>query len=113
VVEQLRAYTIRDEHWDEWVEFFTTHLVPLHEQFGIPVVSTYREVSAPEAKFDAIAPVVAEGTSRFVWIRRFSSVEAAAAEEQRYAQSPERQAVSNEVPMRAIVGQVFSFLEPV
>lgn len=111
MVDQLRTYYIRRERWAEWEEFFLGTVVPLHEKYGIPVISAWRD--SDDATSQGDAPPVQDDVYRFTWIRRFSSEEEAPAEEQRYKDSPERLAVGMAVPLACVTGATVSFVKPV
>jgi hypothetical protein len=71
---QLRDYRIRSGHLDEWIEGWTTGIVPLRQQEG----------------FDIVGAWVDRAHHRFVWVVGYRGSDGFDAAEARYHALPER-----------------------
>lgn len=112
MIDQLRIYVVRDEMWDEWIGFFRSVIAPLHEAHGIPIVAAWREVAPPQTHLTGDPTPVPEGCTRFLWVRRFRSLDSIEEQERAYATSPERVAAGYDIPRRAFVAGQYSNTEP-
>lgn len=79
MVCQLRIYTINRGMMDSWTDLFNSHIRPLHDRLGIPVINSW--VNAAD--------------NEFIWVRQFNSREEIAGKEAEYFASPERVALGD------------------
>jgi hypothetical protein len=56
MIVQIRIYTINRGEMDAFLDHFKRETLPLHEQVGLPVISTY--VNRPQ--------------NEFIWVRTFA-----------------------------------------
>jgi NIPSNAP len=74
---QLRMYVIKPGEMSEWIDEWSTHVVPLRRQHGFEVVGAW----------------TIDGEDRFVWILRYAGTKAWAEADADYYGSPERKAL--------------------
>jgi hypothetical protein len=87
VPSQLRIYKIKQGLMDQWLVFFKTKVVPLHQKFGIPAKIAW----------------INDADSEFIWVRDFDDGEPIEQQETRYVTSEERR--------RAIGDESKSYIE--
>ncbi|HAC46726.1 MAG TPA: NIPSNAP family containing protein [Chloroflexi bacterium] len=75
---QLRMYVIKPGEMSEWIDEWSTHVVPLRRQLGFEVVGAW----------------TIDGEDRFVWILRYTGTKPWAEADADYYGSPERKALT-------------------
>lgn len=112
MIEQLRTYYIRSEHWDEWQRFFRQVIVPAHARCRIPVVRAWADEAEPQT-VRGNAEDLEPGVRRFFWVRHLDPLVSIPEQEQRYYDSPERTAAGPDVPAKALLKCVVSTIDEV
>ncbi len=92
-----RTYEIVPGTMDAWLALFHDKIVPLHEEFGLPVRGAWADRS----------------TSTFLWVREFVGEGTADEQEARYRASDRRAAVIGDEPKAFIVSMSVRRVETV
>jgi len=87
VTVEHRTYEIVPGMMDAWLALFHDKIVPLHEEFGLPVRGAW----------------VDRSTSTFLWVREFVGEGTVEEQEARYRASDRRAAVIGDEPKAFIV----------
>jgi hypothetical protein len=82
VTVEHRTYEIVPGTMDAWLTLFHDKIVPLHEEFGLPVRGAWAD----------------RATSTFLWVREFVGEGTAEEQEARYRASERRAAVIGDEP---------------